>query len=40
MASWLRSAGHRRNILDGDFTHVGFGRAPGAHWVQLFAGTC
>lgn len=40
MASWLRSPGHRRNILDRDFTHVGFGRAPGAHWVQLFAGNC
>lgn len=40
MASWMRSTGHRRNILDGGFTHVGFGRAPGAHWVQLFAGRC
>ena len=40
MASWLRSDGHRRNILDRGFTHAGFGRAPGAYWVQLFAGAC
>ncbi len=40
MASWLRSDGHRRNILDRAFTHAGFGRAPGAYWVQLYAGAC
>lgn len=40
MGSWMRSAGHRRNILSGDFSHAGFGRGSGAHWVQLFAGRC
>ena len=35
MQSWVRSTGHRRNILD-EFTHVGFGRA-GNKWVTLFA---
>ncbi|TVS00219.1 MAG: CAP domain-containing protein [Rhodobacteraceae bacterium] len=40
MGSWLRSDGHRRNILDRAFTHAGFGRAPGAYWVQLYAGAC
>lgn len=40
MGSWMRSSGHRRNILDGDYTAAGFGRAPGAHWVQVFAAGC
>ncbi|MCC5956695.1 MAG: CAP domain-containing protein [Natronohydrobacter sp.] len=40
VASWMRSPGHRRNILDRDFRLVGFGRGPGAHWVQVFAGAC
>jgi uncharacterized protein YkwD len=35
MQAWMRSTGHRRNILDG-FTYVGFGRA-GNKWVTLFA---
>lgn len=40
MAIWLRSPGHRANLLDPGLTHVGLGRAAGAHWVQVFAGPC
>ena len=40
MDGWMRSAGHRRNILDSDFSLVGFGRADGPNWVQLFARPC
>jgi uncharacterized protein YkwD len=40
MAGWMRSSGHRRNILDRDFTLVGFGRADGPNWVQVFARPC
>ena len=40
VAGWMRSPGHRRNILDSDFVLVGFGRGPGPNWVQLFAARC
>jgi uncharacterized protein YkwD len=40
MRVWLNSAGHRANLLDQGLTHVGFGRAPGPHWVQVFGGRC
>lgn len=40
VAGWMRSPGHRRNILDADFRLVGFGRGPGPHWVQVFASPC
>jgi uncharacterized protein YkwD len=40
MDSWMGSPGHRRNLLNPALTHVGFGLAPGQHWVQLFAGRC
>lgn len=40
VAGWMRSPGHRRNILDSDFGIVGFGRGPGPNWVQLFAAPC
>ena len=40
VASWMRSPGHRRNILDPEFRLVGFGRGPDAHWVQVFAAPC
>lgn len=40
MGTWMRSPGHRRNILDGDYTVVGFGRGPGPVWVQVFATAC
>jgi uncharacterized protein YkwD len=35
MKSWMNSAGHRRNILNGKFQRVGVGRA-GDIWVQVF----
>jgi uncharacterized protein YkwD len=40
MAIWLRSPGHRANLLDAGLTHVGLGRAQGPHWVQVFGGQC
>ncbi len=40
MRSWMGSAGHRRNLLDGRLTQVGFGLGTGNIWVQLFAGPC
>ena len=40
MGGWMRSAGHRRNILDSDYSLVGFGRADGPNWVQVFARPC
>lgn len=34
---WMESAGHRRNILDCDFTTVGVGFDPdGSYWTQHF----
>jgi uncharacterized protein YkwD len=39
MAVWMRSSGHRRNIEDCAFTHIGVGYAPNGHyWVQDFGG--
>jgi uncharacterized protein YkwD len=39
MGVWMRSAGHRRNIEDCAFTHIGVGYAPNGHyWVQDFGG--
>ncbi|GAA0920493.1 CAP domain-containing protein [Pseudonocardia zijingensis] len=39
MDVWMASAGHRRNIEDCEFTHVGIGYAPDGHyWVQDFGG--
>jgi len=39
MAVWMRSAGHRRNIEDCAFTHIGVGYvADGHYWVQDFGG--
>ncbi|MCC1480163.1 CAP domain-containing protein [Roseibaca sp. Y0-43] len=40
MRIWLNSPGHRANLLDPGLTHVGLGRAPGPHWVQVFGGGC
>ena len=40
VGGWMRSAGHRRNILDANYTVVGFGRGPGPTWVQVFAAAC
>lgn len=43
VAAWLDSEGHCRNIMSGDFTQLGVGRATnsasrfGIYWVQNFA---
>ena len=37
--AWMDSAGHRANILDAGFTHIGVGYAVvngTAYWTQLF----
>lgn len=37
VAAWMASPGHRRNILDCDFTAIGVGHDDdGDHWVQNF----
>lgn len=33
---WMNSPGHRANILDSGFTHLGVGKS-GVYWVQMFA---
>ncbi|WP_058305945.1 CAP domain-containing protein [Gracilibacillus massiliensis] len=36
---WMNSEGHRANILNGDFTHIGVGFVEdGNHWTQQFIG--
>ena len=39
---WMKSPGHRANILKPDFTHIGIGLAGGGkmgtYWTQLFGG--
>lgn len=43
MSAWMGSAGHRANILDPRYTHVGVGHVTvtgspyGHYWVQIFA---
>lgn len=34
--SWMNSSGHRRNILNGNYTQIGLARR-GYYWVQVFA---
>jgi uncharacterized YkwD family protein len=35
--SWMNSEGHRKNILSGDFTHIGVGyNEQGHYWTQMF----
>ncbi|PYZ93983.1 SCP-like extracellular protein [Salipaludibacillus keqinensis] len=35
--AWMDSPGHRENILNGNFTHIGVGYDPnGHHWTQMF----
>ncbi|WP_236939175.1 CAP domain-containing protein [Evansella clarkii] len=35
--SWMNSEGHRGNILNGNFTHIGVGYDEnGHHWTQMF----
>jgi len=39
MATWMNSAGHRANILNPNFTHIGAGyiyKNNTTYWVQLF----
>ncbi|MDR1205673.1 MAG: CAP domain-containing protein [Peptococcaceae bacterium] len=39
VAGWMASEGHRENILDKDYTHIGVGLVRGKHgfaWVQQF----
>jgi uncharacterized YkwD family protein len=37
--AWMNSEGHRKNILSGNFTHIGVGyEGSGNHWVQMFIG--
>jgi uncharacterized YkwD family protein/spore coat assembly protein SafA len=42
MSSWMNSAGHRKNILNPAFTHLGVGYAEGGgqspYWTQMFIG--
>ncbi|WP_416149057.1 CAP domain-containing protein [Salipaludibacillus sp. HK11] len=34
---WMNSEGHRENIMNGNFTHIGVGYEPnGNHWTQMF----
>lgn len=35
--AWMNSEGHRANILNGKFTHIGVGHDPnGNYWTQMF----
>ncbi|GIN86130.1 hypothetical protein J6TS2_25160 [Heyndrickxia sporothermodurans] len=37
--AWMNSSGHRKNILNKDFTHIGVGfEQEGNHWSQMFIG--
>ncbi|MCM3594620.1 CAP domain-containing protein [Metabacillus idriensis] len=37
--AWMNSEGHRKNIMNGDFTHIGVGHvAEGNYWTQMFIG--
>ena len=36
---WMNSSGHRANILNGSYTHIGVGYvADGNYWTQMFIG--
>lgn len=37
VSSWMNSEGHRKNILNGNFSKMGLGR-EGNYWTQLFIG--
>lgn len=35
--AWMNSSGHRANILNGNYTHIGVGHDPnGNYWTQMF----
>lgn len=37
--AWMNSSGHRKNIMNRDFTHIGVGlEQNGKHWTQMFIG--
>jgi uncharacterized YkwD family protein len=37
--AWMNSEGHRKNILNGSFTHIGVGYVEsGNYWTQMFIG--
>jgi uncharacterized YkwD family protein len=37
--AWMNSEGHRKNILNGNFTHIGVGYVQdGNYWTQMFIG--
>lgn len=37
--AWMNSSGHRANILNASFTHIGVGYvADGSYWTQMFIG--
>ena len=37
--AWMNSSGHRANILNASFTHIGVGYvADGKYWTQMFVG--
>ncbi len=39
VTAWMNSQGHRENILNGNFTHIGVGYVEqGNHWTQMFIG--
>ncbi|HEX6593003.1 MAG TPA: CAP domain-containing protein [Bacillota bacterium] len=39
VSAWMNSEGHRANILNGEFTHIGVGYVEqGNHWTQQFIG--
>ena len=38
--AWMRSSGHRANILNASFTKIGVGYvSEGRHWTQMFIGS-
>ena len=39
VSAWMNSSGHRANILNSSFTHIGVGYvASGHYWTQMFVG--
>ena len=40
MASWMKSPGHRRNILSRKAKDVGLARVTGNYWVMVLAAPC
>ena len=39
VTAWMNSSGHRENILNAAYTHIGVGYVAGGHyWTQMFIG--